>query len=406
MQMKAQRELLDKLLGKDRNLTVCAAPLFSHHSLHVFSVTPAVLQSAEKAAKAAAARANAKKYNLSDPRLCRHFLCGFCPYQALQFTKNDLGLHMRIYTHTHKSERQNLSFTTATTTTGACNKVHDEVAQSVFQSLPEAEKRRLGYEREFELFLRKVLDDMDRKRLERYAQQVAQLQQERAVTLQHTHQLTVEEITARVADIDAQLPPLVASAERLGEEGEVTRAHEAMAQADALRREREQLMVQMKDAVNERRMTTCEVCGALLVVGDTEQRLQAHKDGKQHLAFIQIRDWLAAYDAHCKAIAAAHAATGATATPATPAAPAPAPAASVAKSDTRTARRRSRSRSRSHRRHRRHRSASSSSSSRSRSRSRSRSSSYSSSSSSSSRSPSRSRSRHSRRHHSTHRRRT
>lgn len=24
MQMKAQRELLDKLLGKDRNLTVCA----------------------------------------------------------------------------------------------------------------------------------------------------------------------------------------------------------------------------------------------------------------------------------------------------------------------------------------------------------------------------------------------
>lgn len=111
------------------------------------------------------------------------------------------------------------------------------------------------------------------------------------MTLQHTHQLTVEEITARVAEIDAQLPPLVASAERLGSEGEVTRAHEAMAQADALRREREQLMVQMKDAVNERRMTTCEVCGALLVVGDTEQRIQAHKEGKQHLAFIQIRDW-------------------------------------------------------------------------------------------------------------------
>ena len=282
--------------------------------------------------------------------------------------------------------------------------MHDEVAQSVFQSLPEAEKRRLGYEREFEQFLRKILDDMDKKRLERYAQQVAQLQQERAVTLQHTHQLTVEEITARVADIDAQLPPLVASAERLGDEGEVTRAHEAMAQADALRREREQLMVQMKDAVNERRMTTCEVCGALLVVGDTEQRIQAHKDGKQHLAFIQIRDWLAAYDAHCKAIAAAAAATG-TAAPSA-AAPVPASAAAAApvattKSDARApaARRRSRSRSRS-RRHRRHRSASSSSSSSSRSRSRS-----SSSSSSSSRSPSRSRSRHSRRHHSTHRRR-
>lgn len=279
--------------------------------------------------------------------------------------------------------------------------MHDEVAQSVFQSLPEAEKRRLGYEREFEQFLRKILDDMDKKRLERYAQQVAQLQQERAVTLQHTHQLTVEEITARVADIDAQLPPLVASAERLGDEGEVTRAHEAMAQADALRREREQLMVQMKDAVNERRMTTCEVCGALLVVGDTEQRIQAHKDGKQHLAFIQIRDWLAAYDAHCKAIAAAAAATGAAAPYAAVPAAAAAPVPAATKSDARApaARRRSRSRSRS-RRHRRHRSASSSSSSRSRSRSRS-----SSSSSSSSRSPSRSHSRHNRRHHSTHRRR-
>ena len=288
-----------------------------------------------------------------------------------------------------------LSSFTQKTTPGPCNKVHDEVAQSVFQSLPEAEKRRLGYEREFELFLRKILDDMDKKRLERYAQQVAQLQAERAVTLQHTHQLTVEEITARVADIDAQLPPLVASAERLGEEGEVTRAHEAMAQADALRREREQLMVQMKDAVNERRMTTCEVCGALLVVGDTEQRLQAHKEGKQHLAFIQIRDWLAAYDAHCKAIAAAAAATGtSTTSPAAPSASSASAPSAPAAGDARAPaprRRHSRSRSRSRsRHHRRHRSASSSSSSRSRSRS--------SSSSSSSRSPSRSRSRHSRRH--------
>ena len=94
LQMKQQRELLDKLLGKDRNLTVCEehkrvqAPRRHRQTAR----TPANKQSAEKAVKAATAFANTKKYKLDDPSLCKHYLCGFCPYLTLQFTKNDLGL--------------------------------------------------------------------------------------------------------------------------------------------------------------------------------------------------------------------------------------------------------------------------------------------------------------------------
>jgi len=39
-------------------------------------------------------------------------------------------------------------------------------------------------------------------------------------------------------------------------------------------------------------MRVCEVCGAFLVVGDTDKRLQSHMEGKQHLGYERIRKTL------------------------------------------------------------------------------------------------------------------
>ena len=40
-------------------------------------------------------------------------------------------------------------------------------------------------------------------------------------------------------------------------------------------------------------MRVCEICGAFLVVGDTEKRLQSHLEGKQHIGFALIRKTIA-----------------------------------------------------------------------------------------------------------------
>jgi hypothetical protein len=42
-------------------------------------------------------------------------------------------------------------------------------------------------------------------------------------------------------------------------------------------------------------MKVCEVCGAFLVVGDTQQRVIAHIEGKQHAGFALVRKTLEEY---------------------------------------------------------------------------------------------------------------
>jgi hypothetical protein len=42
-------------------------------------------------------------------------------------------------------------------------------------------------------------------------------------------------------------------------------------------------------------MKVCDVCGAFLVVGDTEKRMQSHLEGKQHQGFALIRRTIQEY---------------------------------------------------------------------------------------------------------------
>lgn len=39
----------------------------------------------------------------------------------------------------------------------------------------------------------------------------------------------------------------------------------------------------------EKQMEVCEVCGAFLIVGDAQQRLDDHLSGKQHLGFSKLK---------------------------------------------------------------------------------------------------------------------
>lgn len=56
-----------------------------------------------------------------------------------------------------------------------------------------------------------------------------------------------------------------------------------------------QSKLQQQSNEPEKTMEVCQVCGALLVVGDVQQRIDEHLMGKQHAGYARIRafveDW-------------------------------------------------------------------------------------------------------------------
>lgn len=47
------------------------------------------------------------------------------------------------------------------------------------------------------------------------------------------------------------------------------------------------------DAMPEKQMKVCEICGAFLIVGDAQQRIEDHLMGKQHLGYSKLRNAVA-----------------------------------------------------------------------------------------------------------------
>ena len=53
-----------------------------------------------------------------------------------------------------------------------------------------------------------------------------------------------------------------------------------------------QTVVRSRDLEHAKDMQVCEICGALLVVGDAQQRVDEHLLGKQHMGYAQIRSYV------------------------------------------------------------------------------------------------------------------
>jgi len=98
----SNRDLLDELMGKDRNV---------HPS-----------------------QKTRKPVHFSDPDICKFYICGFCPNELFTNTKSDLG---------------------------PCKKSHDDNCKEEFQNVKA--KGTYPYERDFIHFLERLVDDLDRK---------------------------------------------------------------------------------------------------------------------------------------------------------------------------------------------------------------------------------------------------
>lgn len=195
-----------------------------------------------------------------DPEVCRYYLVDFCPHELFTNTRADLG---------------------------PCEKIHDDHLRKEYKKSSRA--GRLGYEEDFLRYLQTLISDVE-KRIRRGHQRLAlnSMQGNMNGNPASQKEEKVRMLTERIND-------LVQKAEELGCEGKVEEAQGIMKLCDQLNEERTQLQNNpTPDPFNEplKAMEVCTVCGALLVVGDAQQRVDEHIMGKQHSGYARIRAYV------------------------------------------------------------------------------------------------------------------
>ncbi|OWF46505.1 luc7-like protein 3 [Mizuhopecten yessoensis] len=227
MASHALSQMLDELMGRDRNL---------------------------------AATERKSELHWQDPEVCKFFLVDFCPHELFVNTRADLG---------------------------PCEKIHDEIFKKEYKTSTRV--KTMGFEEEFERYLEGLIADVER-RIRRGHQRLAlnNAQGNLNGQMNKDKEEKVQMLTERIND-------LVQQAEELGCEGKVEEAQGVMKLCDQLREERKQsesnkLATQSNEP--EKTMEVCSVCGALLVVGDVQQRIDEHLMGKQHAGYARIRAYV------------------------------------------------------------------------------------------------------------------
>uniref|UniRef100_A0A2M4BTM3 Putative spliceosome subunit n=1 Tax=Anopheles marajoara TaxID=58244 RepID=A0A2M4BTM3_9DIPT len=225
------RQLLDELMGRNRNLDPTAS---------------------------------AKEVSWADEEFCPYFLVKFCPHDLFVNTRADLG---------------------------QCTKLHDDEAKRLYEEAKPCRKK-TQYEEDFLRFCTNMINEVDRK-IAKGKQRLLLMNSKtdggRSVPKQQEHLNALTE----------KINKLVREAEEAGTRGDVEQAQGLMEQCDKLKEEKDALVKQHESngwsvtaeiaASQEKQMEVCEVCGAFLIVGDAQQRIDDHLTGKQHLGYSKLR---------------------------------------------------------------------------------------------------------------------
>ena len=169
MALQSQAQLLDELMGKNRNI-------------------------------APGARINQVRYD--DDDVCKYALCGFCPHDLFVNTRADLG---------------------------PCNKIHDEQMRVQYEK--SSRFGRLGYEDDYERFLRSLLSDVERK-IKRGIERLRLTQSENS-----TQKTPIQMKQERVAALKEQINEMIKTAEHYGEEGQIEEAQKTLEGCEKLKSE-------------------------------------------------------------------------------------------------------------------------------------------------------------------------
>uniref|UniRef100_A0A0A9YKK2 Luc7-like protein 3 n=1 Tax=Lygus hesperus TaxID=30085 RepID=A0A0A9YKK2_LYGHE len=234
MAVQAAAALLDELMGRYRNL---------------------------------APNDKTKDLNWEDPEFCKYYMVKFCPHDLFVNTRADLG---------------------------ACPKVHDDEVKDLFEKSTSSKKQ--AYEDEFIRFAQSMLNEVERKIVKGKQRLALMSKSEPPSTLSAAQTQRNDE---RIKLLLEKINKLVNEAEAAGIEGNVEQAQGLMKLCDQLKDERETLQKQNENsawsqtaelaAAQEKQMEVCEVCGAFLIVGDAQSRIDDHLQGKQHVGYQRLR---------------------------------------------------------------------------------------------------------------------
>ncbi|XP_053596616.1 luc7-like protein 3 [Microplitis demolitor] len=208
-----------------------------------------------------------KELNWEDPEFCKLYLVKFCPHDLFVNTRADLG---------------------------ACSRVHDDEARELYEKAPYS-YRKQQYEDEFIRFCQSMLNEVERK-IVKGKQRLALIGKTEAPTLTPAQTQRNEE---QIALLTEKINKLVEEAEQSGIQGNVEQAQGLMRLCDQLKEERETLRKSNDNshynqtaelaAAQEKQMEVCDVCGAFLIVGDAQQRIDDHLMGKQHVGYARLK---------------------------------------------------------------------------------------------------------------------
>lgn len=235
MAVLAAAQLLDELMGRNRNINP---------------------------------NEKVKKPNWEDPEYCKYYMVKFCPHDLFVNTRADLGV---------------------------CQRVHDDEVKELFQKADPCYKKS-HYQDEFLRFCQNMLNDVERK-IQKGKQRL-ELMNTKTEGIPLT-QAQTEKNQEQVKLLTENITSLEREAEEAGTRGDVEQAQGLMKLCDQLKEEKEQLLKQMENshwtmtaelaAAQEKQMEVCQVCGAFLIVGDAQQRIDDHLTGKQHVGYFKLQ---------------------------------------------------------------------------------------------------------------------
>ena len=196
---------------------------------------------------------------IKDPRVCKSYLVGDCPYDLFQGTKQSLGRCPQLHLSKYKIQYDR------------------DIANG---------KRYPDFEREYYLVLAKFVHDCN--------DQIAVALK----NLEHTSEERekIKNVTKELDDIDTQIGLMVQEIESLTSHNEISKALTQSVKLEEVKERRIHIAKKVKNITEnvgqsaQQKLQVCEVCGAYLSRLDTDRRLADHFLGKIHLGYVNMRE--------------------------------------------------------------------------------------------------------------------
>lgn len=195
---------------------------------------------------------------ITDPKVCRSYLCGSCPHDLFTNTKQDFG---------------------------QCDKAHLPNLREEYLGASDEQKRNWGFDFDYQRDISKHVSECDRRidtaqrRLEKTPDEIRQ----------------TNSLLKQIADFTGSIEAGLVEIEVMCEQGLVNLAVQEFHNLKLKKVEKEDRERELKSLSDtsgpsgHQKLQVCDVCGAYLSRLDNDRRLADHFYGKMHLGFATMR---------------------------------------------------------------------------------------------------------------------